>query len=68
MGIDGISQATPLDTFKTSLHAGHPVEQILKSAIYSGVLAGAGWQWVNLAYLLGGPSCCGRKPFAGISR
>ena len=22
--------------------------------IYSGVLAGAGWQWVNLAYLLGG--------------
>jgi electron transport complex protein RnfD len=23
LGIDGISQATPLDTFKTSLHAGH---------------------------------------------
>ena len=54
MGVDGISQATPLDTFKTSLHAGHSVEQIMKSAIYSGVLAGAGWQWVNLAYLLGG--------------
>jgi electron transport complex protein RnfD len=28
MGVDGISQATPLDTFKTSLHAGHSVEQI----------------------------------------
>ncbi|MEN0580946.1 electron transport complex subunit RsxD [Phytobacter palmae] len=54
MGIDGISQATPLDTFKTSLHAGHPVNEILKSSIYSGVLAGAGWQWVNLGYLLGG--------------
>ncbi|XWJ89478.1 electron transport complex subunit RsxD [Phytobacter ursingii] len=54
MGIDGISQATPLDTFKTSLHAGHPVDEILKSSIYSGVLAGAGWQWVNLGYLLGG--------------
>lgn len=54
MGVDGISQATPLDTFKTSLHAGHSVEQIMKSAIYSGMLAGAGWQWVNLAYLLGG--------------
>ena len=54
MGIDGISQATPLDTFKTSLHAGHPVDEILKSAIYSGVLAGAGWQWGNLGYLLGG--------------
>lgn len=54
MGVDGISQATPLDTFKTSLHAGHSVEQILQYPIYSGVLAGAGWQWVNLAYLAGG--------------
>lgn len=54
MGVDGISQATPLDTFKTSLRAGHSVEQVMKSSIYSGVLAGAGWQWVNLAYLLGG--------------
>ncbi|TCC01051.1 electron transport complex subunit RsxD [Kosakonia quasisacchari] len=54
IGFDGISQATPLDTFKTSLHAGHSVEQILQSPIYSGVLAGAGWQWVNLGYLAGG--------------
>jgi len=54
MGVDGISQATPLDTFKTSLHAGHSVEQIMHYPIYSGVLAGAGWQWVNLGYLAGG--------------
>lgn len=54
MGVDGISQATPLDTFKTSLHAGHPVDEILKSSIYHGALAGAGWQWVNIAYLVGG--------------
>ncbi|WP_342320834.1 electron transport complex subunit RsxD [Kosakonia sp. BYX6] len=54
IGIDGVSQATPLDTFKTSLHAGHSVEQILQYPIYSGVLAGAGWQWVNLGYLAGG--------------
>ncbi|HDG1679146.1 TPA: electron transport complex subunit RsxD [Kluyvera ascorbata] len=54
MGVDGISQATPLDTFKTSLHAGHPVDEILKSSIYHGALAGAGWQWVNVAYLVGG--------------
>lgn len=54
MGIDGISQATPLDTFKTSLHAGHAVEQIMQSPIYSGMLAGAGWQWVNIAWLIGG--------------
>lgn len=49
LGIDGISQATPLDTFKTSVRAGHSVEQIMQYPIYSGMLAGAGWQWVNLA-------------------
>lgn len=54
MGIDGISQATPLDTFKTSLHAGHAVEQIMQYPTYSGMLAGAGWQWVNIAWLIGG--------------
>jgi electron transport complex, RnfABCDGE type, D subunit len=54
MGVDGISQATPLDTFKTSLHAGHSVNEILQSSIYHGALAGIGWQWVNVAYLVGG--------------
>ncbi len=54
MGIDGISQATPLDTFKTSLHAGHAVEEILQYPVYGGALAGLGWQWVNVAYLAGG--------------
>ncbi len=47
LGIDGISQATPLITFKTSVRAGHSVEQIMQCIrIYSGILAGAGWQWV----------------------
>ncbi len=54
LGIDGISQATPLDTFKTSVRAGHSVEQIMQYPIYSGMLAGVGWQWVNLARLAGG--------------
>lgn len=54
IGIDGISQATPLDTFKTSLHAGHPVSEILQYPIYGGELAGLGWQWVNVAWLAGG--------------
>ncbi|WP_049178172.1 RnfABCDGE type electron transport complex subunit D, partial [Klebsiella variicola] len=48
LGIDGISQATPLDTFKTSLHAGHSVQQVLQLPVYGGVLAGLGWQWVNI--------------------
>lgn len=50
LGIDGISRATPLDTFKTSLHAGHSVADTLQATIYRGALAGIGWQWVNLAY------------------
>ncbi|MCS2159200.1 electron transport complex subunit RsxD [Scandinavium sp. H11S7] len=54
MGVDGVSQATPLDTFKTSQHAGHSVNDILHSTIYRGALAGIGWQWVNVAYLVGG--------------
>lgn len=54
LGIDGVSQATPLDSFKTGLRAGHSAEQLLAQPIYSGVIAGLGWQWVNLGYLLGG--------------
>ena len=54
LGIDGISQATPLDTFKTSLHAGHSVQQVLQLPVYGGALAGLGWQWVNIAWLAGG--------------
>ncbi|EIV2969532.1 electron transport complex subunit RsxD [Cronobacter sakazakii] len=54
LGIDGVSQATPLDTFKTGLHAGHPAGELLAQPIYGGALAGLGWQWVNLAYLAGG--------------
>lgn len=54
LDIDGISQATPLDTFKTGLHSGQPAEALLQMPLFSGVLAGIGWQWVNLAYLAGG--------------
>ncbi|MGE9552092.1 electron transport complex subunit RsxD [Erwinia amylovora] len=54
IGVDGISQATPLDTFKTGLRAGHSAEQLLAQPIYTGVIAGLGWQWINLGYLIGG--------------
>lgn len=54
LGVDGVSQATPLDTFKTGLRAGHSADQLLAQPIYSGVIAGLGWQWVNAGYLLGG--------------
>ncbi|KOC90929.1 electron transport complex subunit RsxD, partial [Winslowiella iniecta] len=54
VGVDGMSQATPLDNFKTGLRAGHSAEQLMAQPIYTGVLAGLGWQWINIGYLLGG--------------
>ncbi|AKJ42241.1 electron transport complex subunit RsxD [Pragia fontium] len=53
LGIDGVSQATPLDTLKTGLRSGHTMAEILSQPIYDS-LAGIGWQWVNAGFLLGG--------------
>lgn len=52
-GIDGITMATPLDSFKTAIKAGIPSSDILNQNVYSFV-AGLGWEWVNIAYLAGG--------------
>ena len=54
MGVDGVSQATPLDNFKTGLRAGHTAQDLLAQPIYHGIIAGQGWQWINLGFLLGG--------------
>lgn len=51
---DGISQATPLDAFKTNLRSGYSMEQVLQQPLFSGILAGIGWQWINLGFLIGG--------------
>ena len=52
--IDGYSGATPLDAFKQS--GGLMVEQVYQQepVFASGQWAGAGWEWVNLAFLIGG--------------
>ncbi|MBV2128461.1 electron transport complex subunit RsxD [Arsukibacterium indicum] len=52
-GIDGISMATPLDTLRTDLTAGKTLTESLQQPVFYGI-AGAGWLWVNLAYLAGG--------------
>ncbi|MGK2960070.1 MAG: electron transport complex subunit RsxD [Candidatus Malihini olakiniferum] len=52
--IDGITQATPLDGFKTGLRTGETSAQVLQHPIFAESLASVGWQWVNLSYLLGG--------------
>ncbi|MBE8595004.1 electron transport complex subunit RsxD [Xenorhabdus sp. BG5] len=59
-GIDGLSQATPLDSFKTG-RLTHNIDEVLQQPILQGVLAGIGWQWVNVAYLVGGLIMLNRK-------
>ncbi|MFD0708312.1 electron transport complex subunit RsxD [Photorhabdus akhurstii] len=59
-GFDGISQATPLDSFKTGLLT-HNIDDVLRQPILQGSLAGIGWQWVNIAYLVGGLILLNRK-------
>lgn len=51
--IDGVTQATPLDTFKTGIRTLQSPEQILHQPLFT-PLAGVGWQWINLAFLVGG--------------
>ena len=51
---DGVTGATPLDSFKHS--SGLLVDQInQRDPLFAqGIWAGAGWEWVNLGFLLGG--------------
>jgi len=51
--IDSITAATPLDEMKTKLGLSQTTAEIRQNSIFSG-LAGEGWQWVSIAYLLGG--------------
>ena len=52
-GIDVISGATPLGDTQTRLAAMDMISEIQIGPLY-GMFAGAGWEWVNLAYLAGG--------------
>jgi H+/Na+-translocating ferredoxin:NAD+ oxidoreductase subunit D len=49
--VDALTGATPLDTLRT--WAGN-AEQLASHSILHGHVAGIGWEWVNLAFLLGG--------------
>ena len=52
--VDGVTGATPLDVFKHN--SGLLVDQVYdrEPLFNQGIFAGAGWEWVNLAFLLGG--------------
>jgi len=53
LDFDAVTMATPLDKVKTDLGTGKTLAEILRAPAF-GSLAGVGWEWVNLAYLLGG--------------
>lgn len=52
-GIDAVSMATPLDHIKNEVAHGHTLSEALSAPIFNS-FAGAGWQQVNIAYLVGG--------------
>lgn len=51
--IDGVTMATPLDTLKTDLTLGLTVGESTAKNVFSS-WAGFGWEWVNIAFLIGG--------------
>lgn len=53
--LDAISAATPLDTVKTQLAQNITLSEIhQRSGDVFGMLAGKGWEWINLMFLIGG--------------
>ncbi|ASP40137.1 electron transport complex subunit RsxD [Bacterioplanes sanyensis] len=56
---DAFSGATPLDAYKHMID-NQTSSEVLKQPIFNGWLNG-GWEWVNLAYLLGGLVLVWRK-------
>lgn len=55
--VDALSGATPLDALKTALKLSEDsisVSQLLTNQEIYGNFAGRGWEWVALAYLIGG--------------
>lgn len=49
--VDAFTMATPLDTFRT-YQGNH--ETLSNAVVLQGAFAGIGWEWVNLAFLIGG--------------
>ncbi|PIE41832.1 MAG: electron transport complex subunit RsxD [Gammaproteobacteria bacterium] len=57
-GIDAYTMATPLDIYRT--YKGN-FDALNNAAALKGNLAGIGWEWVNLAFLVGGLYLITRK-------
>ncbi len=53
MNIDAITMATPLDSLKTQLGLNKAIDEVMGQPVF-GLVSGKGWEWVSLAYLIGG--------------
>jgi electron transport complex protein RnfD len=53
LSLDAITMATPMDTIKTRLGLGETLTEISGGPLF-GSFAGAGWEWINTWFLLGG--------------
>ncbi len=55
MNYDALTSATPLDSIKTQLNLGYTLDEIKSSnASLFGNIAGYGWEWINILFLIGG--------------
>ena len=50
---DSLTMATPLDSVKTNVKLGQPINDIYQQPGF-GLFAGYGWEWINLGFLVGG--------------
>ncbi len=51
--LDALTSATPMDSIKTRLGLSETLSEIQGSPLF-GSFAGAGWEWINLWFLVGG--------------
>ena len=51
---DALTMATPLDNMKIQLGLGQTVSGFQSDQSIMGMIAGKGWEWINLLFLLGG--------------
>ncbi|MDH3326246.1 MAG: electron transport complex subunit RsxD [Gammaproteobacteria bacterium] len=54
LATDAISGATPLDYLKNQLGLSHHVSDIMNSSNVFGLLGGNGFEWISIAFLIGG--------------
>jgi electron transport complex protein RnfD len=61
--IDGFTMATPLDTVKTNIGLGFTVFESMEDTIFGEHFA-LGWEWVNVAFFIGGLILVAKKAIA----